>query len=61
MYTYFENSIPKIIEEIRSNKQNKIKEFKIVELTRKYKFEKYTLTRLTDNIKGVREYHVRSD
>ena len=47
---YNENKIPKEIEEIRNSRQMILKESKIIELTRKFQFEKYAFSRLTDNL-----------
>ena len=47
---YNENKIPKEIEEIRNSRQMILKESKIIELTRKFQFEKYAFSRLTDNV-----------
>ena len=44
---YDEKNIPKKIEEIRKFRQSLIKETKIVELTKKYQFERYSFSRLT--------------
>ena len=49
MKNYDEKNIPKKIEEIRKFRQSMIKETKIVELTKKYQFERYSFSRLTDN------------
>ena len=40
---------PSIINRIRNNRNKLLKESKIVELTRKFQFERYALARLTDS------------
>ena len=47
--SYNENIIPVEISEIRKKRKALIKENKIVELMRKYNFDRYAFSRLTDN------------
>ena len=47
---YSKRKIPKEIEAVSKNRQNLLKESKITELTRKYQFDKYAFSRLTDNV-----------
>ena len=44
-----ERKIPDVINKIRQNKQRLLGESKIVELTKKFQFEKYAFSRLTEN------------
>ena len=44
-----ESKIPDVINKIRQNKQRVLGESKIVELTKKFQFEKYAFSRLTEN------------
>ena len=46
---YDECRIPKVIQTLRQSKQKLLRESKITELTKKYKFDKYTFSRFTDN------------
>ena len=51
-------AVPKIIEIIVNKRAEKINDSEIVELRRKYKFDRYTFSRLTDNkiLEYVRDY-----
>ena len=46
---YTESTVPSRIAEIRSKRKSLLKESKISEITRKFQFEKYAISRLTDN------------
>ena len=50
--------MPKIIQDIKNKRAEKIKDSIIVELTRKYQFDRYIFSRLTDNkiLDYVKEY-----
>ena len=53
---YDEIKIPLEVEQIRKRRQNLLKESRVTELTKKYQFDKYAFSRLTDN---EIFYHVR--
>ena len=46
---YTESTVPSRIAEIRSKRKSLLKESKISEITRKFQFEKYAISRLSDN------------
>ena len=46
---YTESTVPSRIAEIRSKRKLLLKESKISEITRKFQFEKYAISRLSDN------------
>ena len=48
-HNYDESNVPVEILEITKNRNSLIRETKIVELSRKFKFDKYSFSRLTDN------------
>ena len=49
MNKYTISNPPSIINRIKNNRKQLLKESKIVELTRKFQFERYALARLTDS------------
>ena len=46
---YDESKIPLEVEQIRMRRQNLLKESRVIELNKKYQFDKYAFSRLTDN------------